>query len=91
VLLDGRALPAGELANLAGVSPTAASAHLTKLIDGGLLAVEVEGRHRYYRLANTGVAQVIEELALLTKRTGDFSHAAAFTCRASVASRSQLL
>ncbi len=35
VLLDGRALPAGELANLAGVSPTAASAHLTKLIDGG--------------------------------------------------------
>jgi DNA-binding transcriptional ArsR family regulator len=72
VLLDGRALPAGELANLAGVSPTAASAHLTKLIDGGLLAVEVEGRHRYYRLANTGVAQVIEELALLTKEPAIF-------------------
>jgi DNA-binding transcriptional ArsR family regulator len=67
VLLDGRALPAGELANLAGVSPTAASAHLTKLIDGGLLAVEAEGRHRYYRLASAGVAQVLEELALLTK------------------------
>jgi DNA-binding transcriptional ArsR family regulator len=72
VLLDGRALPAGELANLAGVSPTAASAHLTKLIDGGLLAVEVEGRHRYYRLANAGVAQVIEELALLTKEPAVF-------------------
>jgi DNA-binding transcriptional ArsR family regulator len=72
VLLDGRALPAGELANLAGVSPTAASAHLTKLIDGGLLAVEPEGRHRYYRLANTGVAQVIEELALLTKEPAIF-------------------
>ena len=72
VLLDGRALPAGELANLAGVSPTAASAHLTKLIDGGLLAVEVEGRHRSYRLANTGVAQVIEELALLTKEPAIF-------------------
>jgi DNA-binding transcriptional ArsR family regulator len=72
VLLDGRALPAGELANLAGVSPTAASAHLTKLIDGGLLAVEVEGRHRYYRLANTGVAQVIEELALLSKEPAIF-------------------
>ena len=53
VLLDGRALPAGELGKLAGVSPTAASAHLTKLIDGGLLAVEVEGRHGYYRLATT--------------------------------------
>ena len=72
VLLDGRALPAGELANLAGMSPTAASAHLTKLIDGGLLAVEAEGRHRYYRLANTGVAQVIEELALLTKAPAIF-------------------
>jgi DNA-binding transcriptional ArsR family regulator len=72
VLLDGRALPAGELANLAGVSPTAASAHLTKLIGGGLLAVEIEGRHRYYRLANAGVAQVIEELALLTKEPAIF-------------------
>jgi len=72
VLLDGRALPAGELANLAGVSPTAASTHLAKLIDGGLLSVEVEGRHRYYRLANTGVAQVIEELALLTKEPAIF-------------------
>jgi DNA-binding transcriptional ArsR family regulator len=72
VLLDGRALPAGELATLAGVSPTAASGHLTKLIDGGLLAVEVEGRHRYYRLANTGVVQVIEELALLTKEPAIF-------------------
>ena len=72
VLLDGRALPAGELATLAGVSPTAASAHLAKLIDGGLLSVEVEGRHRYYRLANTGVAQVIEELALLTKKPAIF-------------------
>ena len=72
VLLDGRALPAGELANLAGVSPTAASAHLTKLVDGGLLTVEAEGRHRYYRLANTGVAQVIEELSLLTKAPAIF-------------------
>jgi DNA-binding transcriptional ArsR family regulator len=72
VLLDGRALPAGELANLAGVSPTAASAHLTKLIDGGLLAVEAEGRHRYYRLASAGVAQVLEELALLTKEPAIF-------------------
>jgi len=72
VLLDGRALPAGELANLAGISPTAASAHLAKLIDGGLLAMEAEGRHRYYRLANNGVAQVIEELSLLTKAPAIF-------------------
>lgn len=53
-LVDGRALPAGELAAAAGLSPPAASAHLAKLTDGGLLTVEREGRHRYYRLAGPG-------------------------------------
>lgn len=62
-LVDGRALPAGELAAAAGLSPPAASAHLAKLTDGGLLAVEREGRHRYYRLAGPGVAGVLESLA----------------------------
>ncbi len=65
VLLDGRALPAGELARTAGVSLTAASSHFTKLLNGKLLAVEVEGRHRYYRLAGSAVATVIEDLAQL--------------------------
>ena len=68
VLLDGRVLPAGELAGVAGINPTAASGHLSKLVNGGLLAVEVEGRHRYYRLANPAVATVIEDLAQLSGR-----------------------
>ncbi|HEX3817312.1 MAG TPA: helix-turn-helix domain-containing protein [Chthoniobacterales bacterium] len=68
VLLDGRSLPAGELARATGVSATAASGHLAKLVDGNLLAVEVEGRHRYYRLAGSKVATVIEELAQLAGR-----------------------
>lgn len=55
-LADGRALPAGELAAAAGLSPPAASAHLARLTDGGLLAIEREGRHRYYRLAGPGVS-----------------------------------
>ncbi len=62
-LLDGRALPAGELAAAAGLSRPAASAHLAKLTDGGLLVVEREGRHRYYRLAGPGVAAILESLA----------------------------
>lgn len=65
VLLDGRALPAGELARTAGVAATAASGHLRKLVEGSLLAVEVEGRHRYYRLAGPAVAAAIEDLAQL--------------------------
>lgn len=61
-LMDGRLLPAGELAFQACVSPQAASAHLSKLVEGGLMVVEICGRHRYYRLANAEVAQVIESM-----------------------------
>lgn len=59
-LLDGRALPAGELA---GVSPATASSHLARLLDGQLIAVHAQGRHRYYRLAGPDVAHVLETLA----------------------------
>lgn len=68
VLMDGRALPAGALSEVAGISPTSASGHLSKLVNGGLLVVEVAGRHRYYRLANPTVAAVIEDLAQLAAR-----------------------
>ena len=46
MLCDGRAHPAGALACAASVSPQCASNHLAKLTEGGLLAVETEGRHR---------------------------------------------
>ena len=48
---DGRALPAGVLAEEAGISRPTASSHLAKLTDAGLLTVRTQGRHRYYRLA----------------------------------------
>ena len=64
-LQDGRAQPASALAWAAGVTAQAASNHLAKLVDGGLLAVEREGRHRYYRLASAEVAHVIEALSVL--------------------------
>ncbi|GII65493.1 transcriptional regulator [Sphaerisporangium krabiense] len=67
-LLDGRALAAGELARLAGVSPATASAHLARLLDGGLLSVAGQGRHRYYRLAGPEVAEILEVLARVSPR-----------------------
>lgn len=67
-LLDGRARPAGELAYASGVTPQTASSHLSKLVDGGLLDVEAEGRHRYYRLAGAHVAQALEQLVLIRPR-----------------------
>ncbi len=62
-LADGRALPAGELANIAGISPQSASFHLQKLVECRLLTVWSQGKFRYYRLAGDAVAEVLETLA----------------------------
>ncbi|MGC5397158.1 ArsR/SmtB family transcription factor [Streptomyces sp. DT20] len=62
-LLDGRAWTAGELARHASVAPSTASEHLGKLVAGGLLAEERQGRHRYLRLAGEQAAHLVEELA----------------------------
>jgi DNA-binding transcriptional ArsR family regulator len=64
-LSDGRALPAGELARHASISPQTASAHLDKLFRAHLLAVEIQGRHHYYRLRSPQVAQLLESLSLV--------------------------
>ncbi len=64
-LLDGRAIPAGELAREAGLSAAATSLHLAKLTHGGLLTVHKEGRHRYYRLASVDVAHALEALGVI--------------------------
>lgn len=64
-LLDGVALPAGELARRARITPQTASTHLDKLVKGGLLTVNASGRHRYYRLSSKQVAQTLEALALI--------------------------
>src|SRR5260370_25256730 len=65
MLADGRALPAGELARAAGVSAQSASAHLSKLVGGGLLSVQSEGRHRYYTMASPDVGHAIEALGAI--------------------------
>jgi DNA-binding transcriptional ArsR family regulator len=64
-LLDGRALPASVLAGEAGVAASTASSHLGKLVDAGLVTVEPNGRHRYYRLAGPEVAKMLEAVARL--------------------------
>ncbi|AME22666.1 ArsR/SmtB family transcription factor [Burkholderia sp. PAMC 26561] len=66
-LMDGTARPAGELTMIAGISPSAASGHFARLIESGLLALEVSGRHRYYRIATPDIAMAIEALANLAQ------------------------
>src|SRR5262250_997670 len=67
-LLDGRARPAGELAFTANISAQSASAHLSKLVDGGLLFVQSSGRHRYYNLAGPEVAHALEALGAISTK-----------------------
>jgi DNA-binding transcriptional ArsR family regulator len=61
--LDQRALPASVLALEAGIAPSTASGHLARLVDGGFLRVERHGRHRYYRLAEPQIGELLESLA----------------------------
>jgi DNA-binding transcriptional ArsR family regulator len=62
-MAGGQALTATELAMYAGVTPQTASSHLKKMMDANFIAVEKQGRHRYYRLADPRVADVLEPLA----------------------------
>lgn len=69
-LMADRALTASELAHVAGVTKPTISAHLSKLRDAGLIAVAQEGRHRYFRLADHDVAQLLESMMGVAFRTG---------------------
>lgn len=69
-LMSGKALTATELANEAGVTPQTASSHLRKLEDGRLVQTRRQGRHRYFALADEGVARSLEVLMELAETTG---------------------
>ena len=64
-LMGGRALSAGELVHVAGVSPQTTSGHLAKLTEGRLIACVKQGRHRYYRIAGPRVAELLESIMAL--------------------------
>jgi DNA-binding transcriptional ArsR family regulator len=65
-LIDGSTRPAGELAFAANISAQSASAHLAKLVEGGLLALQPRGRHRYFRISGPEVASTVESLSSLS-------------------------
>ncbi|MGP0060071.1 MAG: ArsR/SmtB family transcription factor [Beijerinckiaceae bacterium] len=69
-LMPGPALTATELANEAGIGLPTTSGHLAKLYEAGLVAIERQGRHRYYRLADHTVAIALEGLMPLAERAG---------------------
>jgi DNA-binding transcriptional ArsR family regulator len=85
-LMDGASQSAGALANTANISAQSASAHLAKLVHGGLLLAEPDGRHRYFRIASSTVADAIETFASLSlmqtpKRGRDSSNSTYMTAQ----------
>jgi len=68
--MGGHALTATELSEVAGVTKQTVSTHLAKLLDAQLLAVQNQGRHRYFRLAQPDVAQLLESLMGVAYRVG---------------------
>ncbi|MDA8346617.1 MAG: metalloregulator ArsR/SmtB family transcription factor [Thermaerobacter sp.] len=68
-LMEGTMLPAGELARRAGITAQTASGHLSLLAQAGLVKVEAQGRHRYYRLASEPAANALEALLVLAPPT----------------------
>lgn len=68
-LMDGRSRTAGELAREATITPQTASSHLAKLVEGDLLVIEKQGRHRYHRLASAEVAHALEAMLVVSAAT----------------------
>lgn len=68
-LLDGHARTSTELAVVADVSPSTASAHLSRLKEERLVRVFVQGKHRYYSLEGSNVANALEGLSILAGGT----------------------
>jgi DNA-binding transcriptional ArsR family regulator len=62
-MLDGGRWTVSELAERAGVCNATASEHVVRLLDGGLVEAESEGRHKYVRLAGPQVGELVETLA----------------------------
>ena len=64
-LMDGHARTSTELAVVADVSTSTASAHLNRLKEERLVKVITQGKHRFYSLDGPKVARVLEGLSVL--------------------------
>lgn len=65
-MMDGRFHTASELAYMAAIKPQTASFHLAKLVEGKLIKVEKQGRHRYFQLAGEDIAQFLESFLAIS-------------------------
>ena len=76
-LMSGRAHTGSELARHIGVGQSTVSEHLSKLLDAGMVTVEPQGRHRYFRLSSPQIAELLETLGAVTTPISTASRSAA--------------
>src|SRR5689334_25446160 len=69
-LLGGIALPAGELATRARITPQTASKHLARLVEGAVIEVRTVGRRPYYPIASPRVGPPFEALTVIARPPG---------------------
>lgn len=70
-LMDGRAWTATELSAVADISASTTSSHLSRLVKANLLMCLSQGRHRYFRLYNQGIASLLESMMGVTFQTSN--------------------
>jgi DNA-binding transcriptional ArsR family regulator len=70
-LVDGHARTSTELAAVSEVSPSTASAHLSRLKSVRLVKVFAQGKHRYYSLSGQHVADALEALSVVAGPSHD--------------------
>lgn len=66
LLMEGRALTAKELSYGVGIDPATATSHLSLLLSTGLIHCIKQGKFKYFSLANSEVALLIETMITLT-------------------------
>ena len=62
---DGRAYTSTELAKMANLSPSAASNHLTRMVEAGFVEARSQGRHRYFTLTREDIGRAVEAMAAI--------------------------
>jgi DNA-binding transcriptional ArsR family regulator len=72
-LMDARAYTATELAAMAGVAASTASAHLSRLLAAGLIECRPQGKHRYFRITDSQVASALESLMVVAARADRYA------------------
>ena len=65
-MMDGRAWTVSELAEVAGIARSTATEHAHRLVAVGLCGEVRQGRHRYLRLRDPHVAEMLESIGALS-------------------------